>query len=183
MAERTCSVDGCERPVGAQGHCKPCYYRLRRAGTLQIVNAKLAKPRKPRRPCRMDGCEVVAVCRGLCERHYTRWKRHGDPLGWGYLPLAQRFWAKVDIAGPVPLSCPHLGRCWIWTASCQPKGYGIFGVTSEQNVLAHRFAYERCLRPIPDGLELDHLCKNRSCVNPIHLEPVTHVENVRRAWT
>lgn len=65
--------------------------------------------------------------------------------------------------------------CWIWTASKNPKGYGRFGKT-----YAHRFSYTQFIGPIPDGMQMDHLCNNTSCVNPNHLEAVTLLENVKR---
>lgn len=69
--------------------------------------------------------------------------------------------------------------CWVWVAGKSPLGYGRFGVGSN-TYLAHRIVYEALVGPVPDGLELDHLCRNPSCVNPGHLEPVTHAENMRR---
>jgi hypothetical protein len=69
--------------------------------------------------------------------------------------------------------------CWEWTAAKIPNGYGIFWDGSRP-MLAHRWAYEQFVGPIPICLELDHLCRKRDCVNPIHLEPVTHRENGRR---
>jgi hypothetical protein len=86
-------------------------------------------------------------------------------------PAAERFWAKVDASGP----------CWLWTASLIPFGYGQFGAESGVNVRAHRFAYELLVGPIPEGMQLDHLCRVRHCVNPDHLEPVTHKEHMRRS--
>ena len=75
--------------------------------------------------------------------------------------------------------------CWQWTAALDRSGYGRFGVSgatrSERRMrLAHRVSYETHVSPIPEGLDLDHLCGNRACVNPEHLEPVPHVENMRR---
>lgn len=66
--------------------------------------------------------------------------------------------------------------CWVWQRSLSPKGYGTCWHGS-----AHRYYYQQAKGPIPDGLQLDHLCRVRACVNPDHLEPVTNVENVRRS--
>jgi len=70
--------------------------------------------------------------------------------------------------------------CWKWTAYINPDGYGIFCPEHGRLVFAHQFAYKSFRAPIPDGLELDHLCRNRSCVNPWHLELTTHLVNVQR---
>lgn len=89
---------------------------------------------------------------------------------WATRPaLEDRFWPKVDASGD----------CWLWTASRFPDGYGSFSVNGRARG-AHRVAYELLVGPIPSGLTLDHLCRNPSCVNPTHLEPVTDRENVRR---
>lgn len=70
--------------------------------------------------------------------------------------------------------------CWIWRgARYQSSGYSAFG-DGTKSTTGHRYSYERFVGPVPDGMELDHLCRNRQCVNPNHLEPVTHHENVRR---
>jgi hypothetical protein len=69
--------------------------------------------------------------------------------------------------------------CWSWTAWRDKHGYGRVSVGSVRK-LAHRVVYELCVGPIPGGLELDHLCRNRACINPDHLEPVTHHENLMR---
>lgn len=78
---------------------------------------------------------------------------------------------------------PNSG-CWLWIGSTS-VGYGKFsgGKTREGKrcpISAHRFVYEHHKGKIPEGLELDHLCRTRCCVNPDHLEPVTRLENVRR---
>jgi hypothetical protein len=76
--------------------------------------------------------------------------------------------------------------CWTWTGPLTKGGYGLFGLTRTalgqrtKNVYAHRYSYERSKGPIPDGLQIDHLCRNRRCINPDHLEAVTGSVNVRR---
>lgn len=69
--------------------------------------------------------------------------------------------------------------CWIWTASLDDKGYGRLMLNRKLHY-AHRLSYEAFVGPIPDGLEIDHLCRNRACFAPNHLEPVTPQINVLR---
>lgn len=71
------------------------------------------------------------------------------------------------------------GDCWIWTGKRLPAGYGRMSYGGKWN-LAHRMSYTHLVGPIPEGLDLDHLCRNRACVNPAHLEPVTRSVNLRR---
>lgn len=80
-----------------------------------------------------------------------------------------RFWAKVLIGDD----------CWEWTASKDGPGYGIFRL-NRRLYKAHRISYELLVGKIPDGLVIDHLCRNRACVNPSHMEPVTNRENILR---
>jgi HNH endonuclease len=82
-------------------------------------------------------------------------------------------WEKRDLG--------YSTMCWFWLGVKDRNGYGRFGSQSTQgSALAHRISYERAHGPIAEGLDLDHLCRNPSCVNPGHLEPVTHRENLRR---
>ena len=83
--------------------------------------------------------------------------------------MAERFWAKVR----------KTETCWLWTG-CLVGGYGQFSTIRPKRAKAHRLAYEMLVGPIPSGLTLDHLCRNRACVRPSHLEPVTDEENRRR---
>lgn len=75
-----------------------------------------------------------------------------------------------------------IGDCWLWTAF-RYQGYGRLRLAGFKTRKAHRIVYELLRGPIPEGLEPDHLCLIRSCVNPDHLEPVTRLENIRRSHT
>ena len=87
------------------------------------------------------------------------------------LTVEERFWVKVE----------KTDYCWDWTGSRASQGYGqAYIAPPNVKVQAHRFAYEQLVGPIPKGLTIDHLCRNRMCVNPAHLEPVTCRENVLR---
>ena len=72
--------------------------------------------------------------------------------------------------------------CWNWNGPRLNTGYGKFSIGRSLVVLAHRFSYEHHHGPIPEGLVVDHVCGNRLCVNPAHLEAVSQSENVKRAW-
>jgi len=87
-------------------------------------------------------------------------------------PIEERFWKLVDVG-------VRSGECWNYTGATW-KGYGQFGVKvgdKWKTMKAHRVSYELLVGPIPEGLQLDHLCRNPRCVNPTHLEPVTNRTN------
>lgn len=92
-------------------------------------------------------------------------------IAFGDTRLPERFWAKVNA---------RANGCWEWRAHRARNGYGQYGVQHRQIRSSHCVAYEALVGPVPKGFELDHLCRNRPCCNPAHLEPVTRLENIRR---
>ena len=86
-----------------------------------------------------------------------------------------RFLLRVDFsAGPY--------GCWEWTGARSSSGHGVVNIGDRRNITAYRFLWQAIYGPAPEGKVLDHLCMNPGCVNPLHLEPVTSGENVRRAF-
>lgn len=83
--------------------------------------------------------------------------------------VEERFWSKVR----------KTETCWIWLGGKNSDGYGYFFVNGK-DLRAHRVMLQLVGRPIPTGMQIDHLCRNRRCVNPDHLEVVTHRENALR---
>lgn len=102
--------------------------------------------------------------------------------------MVTRFLKHVDQAGPTPAHRPDLGPCWLWLGATQNRGYGRFytGVGKRGKhgsggmSLAHRVAYELIVGSIPDDQTIDHLCFNKRCVNPSHLEVVPERVNFMR---
>lgn len=162
-----CRIEGCERPVHVKkwNVCKAHYDAARRQGLV---------PRRPGAPpvCVEDSCERTdVVAHGLCDLHYGRFKRKGHTGG--RLTIRERF----DKYSP---DRPSDG-CWEWAGHRNDKGYALLRQGSDAHVYAHRLSYELHVGPIPDGLQVDHLCRNRACVNPSHLEPVTQHVNILRS--
>ncbi|CAL9481199.1 HNH endonuclease signature motif containing protein [Streptomyces sp. enrichment culture] len=92
------------------------------------------------------------------------------------LTPAQRFAAKVT-TGPLSLRRGAPGPCHLWTGATNERGYGSFWADG-RTVKAHRWSYEQHVGPIPPGLDVDHICRRRACVNPAHLRAVTHRDNI-----
>ena len=123
------------------------------------------------RTCSIDGCEKPHDARGWCRKHYQRWQKHGDPLAGNtkYTDPEEAFLARTE---PIVGEPAHI----IWTGATDSKGYGSLTVNG-RTMKAHRYAWERENGPIPDGMEVDHICWQRSCVNPGHLRLATRSQN------
>ena len=163
--------------------CNLHYVRWQRHGA-----EALAEPVVDRGPgwgsCSVPGCANTGrLRRTWCGAHHSRWLRTGELQPEVPLAPAHGTWARVWAGHePDPNALIYFwgqvdktDSCWLWTGHLDRNGYGKVG-----NRLAHRMAYTMVKGVIPEGLSLDHLCRVHNCVNPDHLEPVTHAENVRR---
>lgn len=129
--------------------------------------------------CSVQECELRASSRGMCNKHYLRWYQYGR-TSLRILPSDLDVLTASIAIGDPPAHRPALGPCWLWTGtkhSSGRTGYGWF----RGRALAHRASYEIHVGPIPRGLQIDHLCRVRRCVNPAHLEAVTPKVNIFRS--
>lgn len=190
----SCSVDECGKPHSALGYCEKHLARFKRHGSADVVlkirgdgpatcvvcEKRCKVPGTMCRRCWAEGlvtfvgCQVVGCeekhhTKGYCVKHHHRVSRHGSPHG-GRLRSA-------ELVRKLPQ--PE-GRCVNWPY-LNSHGYGV-AMVGNRKTGAYRLAWETHRGPIPAGMEIDHLCCNRACVNVNHLEPVTGYENKRRRW-
>lgn len=171
-----CAVDGCDRQAHARGWCTAHYTRWHTKGDLR-PSEPIGIPTIGIAVCSVEGCakQVMNLRRQLCAAHYARCMRYGSPTAQPVPEADQRFWIRVN------KQAAH--ECWLWTGNTtggtKTHPYGRLSIDGVHK-LAHRYAYELLVGPIPEGMELDHRCRRTLCVNPAHLDPVTHKENTLR---
>ncbi len=169
-----CSIEGCERPHYAHSLCNAHWQRIRRSGTTRPQDAIL--PSVMFDSCTVPNCERPHYAKGFCEAHLYRYQKYGDPLpnraiGDRNQPIESRFLSKIRK--------DEESGCWLWLACTGKDGYGYVRYNGRRRA-AHIVSYLIFMGPIPEGLELDHLCRVRNCINPAHLEAVTRKINVLR---
>lgn len=111
------------------------------------------------------GKRQCRACRRIASQHFRHWSPKYRRLHTRRLPWPDRFWIKVD----------KQDDCWLWCGAINQDGYGVYS-----GRVAHRIAFKLVRGDIPAGTEIDHLCRRRNCVNPAHLDPVTHAVNIVR---
>lgn len=167
---KLCDAPTCQAAPRSPGSkwCEQHYYRMRKYGTLDLPPGRFHSTRE----CAADGCTSAGKSKGYCGKHWERIRKHGNPDTVAVIrdDPERRFWTYVD----------KTDSCWLWTGALTYDGYGIFGVGS-QRTGPHRWVLMFAGVEIPEGMQVDHLCRVRNCVNPDHLEVVTVEENWRRA--
>jgi hypothetical protein len=138
----------------------------------KIVNPK---------PCGFPGCKNPLAAKGLCNSHWAQQHRRGKLYPIITHETEEERWNRLVVKSD------ELDGCWIFIGNGTGSGKGAkhgagYGQFYWQNKkrMAHRYSYEKQYGLIPEGMQLDHLCRNTACVNPAHLEIVTPHENMRR---
>lgn len=172
MLPKLCTIPECGKKTKTRGWCDMHYARWRKHGDPERVAWTVHK-RPADGQCTIAGCDRDYYNSGVCTGHYSRRKRNGanaseSPLEDRFYDSGEAFAARVRVDN----------GCTQWTGWLSPGGYGKFK-TGGKSVFAHRYAWERANGPVPEGMVIDHACRNTACVNVDHLRVATQAENTR----
>ena len=160
---KNCFLSRCESPARTRGLCSKHYQRLRVNGATEL------RPRVVRF-CSVDGCDSKMYALDFCNKHWQRFKKHGDPLGGG-----RRYDTPEEA---IKAQAKKVSNCLLWTGYVNDDGYGVFSARKKRTSV-HRFVWEKKRGTIPEGMEIDHICLQRNCINLEHLRLASNAENKR----
>lgn len=168
MSDRTCTIESCGGRIQARGWCSKHYDRWRKHGDpTKTVNRAHTDG-----PCELDDCSEPMYAKGWCKHHYNRNYHSGEPTDGvrrpRYKTPRESFVARTRWEG----------ECLVWQGSKYPNGYGQIAVGHGKMQLVHRWAWEQQHGTIPSGMQIDHMCHNRACVNIEHLRLATPKQNL-----
>jgi len=133
---------------------------------------------RPAKLCEVEGCNNFHLARGLCQKHYLRWYKYGS-TSVALRDRSHEFTAYEKIMRQCNTSDSE--GCWTYSGALTSKGYVHVRSDDGPMKFGHVIVYEHKYGKMPEGTEIDHTCNNRACMNPLHLDAVTHEENNHRA--
>lgn len=159
---KECSVSGCGTSYYAKGLCKKHYQRIRLSGTTDDPYQVMQ--------CSAPGCERTAKSKGLCTKHYTRLIRYGDIQ-------TTKIIVGDNISRLKSSMIVSVAGCWEWS-KFKKNGYGVTALNGKLEQ-AHRASWMVFRSEIPAGMQINHKCHNRACINPDHLYIGDQLQNMK----
>jgi hypothetical protein len=167
--QKLCSFTDCVNTLYAKNLCSGHYSQAKRGQTLRPIVIKTNKASDI--PCTFSGCVNMQQAKLLCGAHWRQ-----QHLGKELTILSN----QIPIMARILDNIEKTDYCWVWTGRVSGKrGYPQISLSGRQ-VMVHRVVFEEVIRLLLPGETIDHLCRNRVCVNPEHLEPIPLRDNVKR---
>lgn len=155
---KICIVEGCDRIKDIRDWCSKHYVHLRSHGLIEVKGGGV---------CSVGDCGSAVYAKGMCRLHRDRVKATGSPDAPELIDNLSNYWIVET-------------GCWIWLGNVGTNGYGRTSTAVHGATSAHRAMFIEHNGALPRGVILDHLCRQPTCVNPDHLDPVSHRENIAR---